>query len=117
MTRLAASSIAEVLADRLAGHLQSRAELAQGLAVAAVQAVEQLAAARIGERAEGLVDLDLGIGSHLAAYIRQPSGCLSSGENFAAGQRRARIDSSEPVLTTSAAVAQPRRAVRTASSM
>ena len=61
----------EVLAHRLARHVQPRAQLAQRLAVALVQAVEQQPPARIGQRPEHLVHVR--IGSHLAAYNTQPS--------------------------------------------
>jgi hypothetical protein len=66
----------EVLADGLARHVEAGAQLAQGLAVAGVQAVEQPAPARIGQRPEHVVARV--IGSHLAADIRQPHGCMSS---------------------------------------
>ncbi len=66
----------KVLAHRLARHVQPRAQLAQRLAVALVQAVEQEPPARIGQRPEDLVHGQ--IGSHLAAYNTQPVGCLSS---------------------------------------
>src|SRR6185312_2349926 len=65
----------EVLADGLPGHVELRAELAQGLAVAGVQAVQQPPAAGIGERPERVVHVR--ICSHLAAYNRQPLGCVS----------------------------------------
>jgi hypothetical protein len=54
----------EVLADRLPGHVEPGAELAQGLSVADVQAVEQLPATRVGKRLEHLVHPR--IRSHLA---------------------------------------------------
>src|SRR5262245_24517719 len=65
----------EVLAHRLPGHVQSGAELAEGLAVARVEAVEELPATRVGQRLEDLVHLL--ICSHQAAYNRQPEGCMS----------------------------------------
>ena len=40
----------EVLGHRLAGHIQAAAQLAQGLAVLHVQPIQQLPAARIGQR-------------------------------------------------------------------
>ena len=55
----------EVLAHRLAGHVQPRAQLAQRLAVALVEAVEQDPAARVGQRLE-----------HVVSANRQPFGCL-----------------------------------------
>ena len=66
----------EVLAHRLARHVQPRAQLAQGLAVALVETVEQDPPARVSERPEHVV-VGVHIGSHLAAYITQPSGCMS----------------------------------------
>ena len=68
----------EVLAHRLAGHVQPCAELAERLAVPFVQAVEQEPPARVGQRPEDLVHLLSPICSHLAAYDRQPRGCMSS---------------------------------------
>jgi hypothetical protein len=47
----------EVLADRLPGHVEAGAQLAQGLPVAGVQAVEEASATRIGERPEHCVHL------------------------------------------------------------
>ena len=66
-----------MLADRLAGHVHLRAQLAQGLAVACVQAVQQPAAARVGERPEHVVH---------ARSNRQPSGCMIIGSQSAACQ-------------------------------
>ena len=57
----------QVLAHGLPGHVQSRAELAQRLAVPLVEAVEQEPPARIGQRPEGSVHLVPSIGSHLTA--------------------------------------------------
>jgi hypothetical protein len=66
----------QVFAHRLPGHVEPGAELAQGLSVPRIQAVEQLPATRVGKRLEHCVHLR--ICSHLAAYIRQPRGCMSS---------------------------------------
>src|SRR5262245_11961525 len=63
---------AEMLRHRLAGHVESLAQLAQRLAVLASEAVQQLATARIRQRAE-----------HSIVVIHppnmQPDGCLSRG--------------------------------------
>jgi hypothetical protein len=45
----------QVLADRLAGHVQPGAQLTQALPVAAVQAVEQPSPAGVGQRPEHFV--------------------------------------------------------------
>ena len=45
----------QVLADRLARHVETRAQLAQGLTVLGVEPIEQLAPAWIGQRLEDLV--------------------------------------------------------------
>jgi hypothetical protein len=67
----------EMLAYRLPGHVESRAELAQRLAVPLVEAVQQQPPARVGQCPEGVVHAVVLIGSHLAAYNMQPVSCMS----------------------------------------
>ena len=45
----------EMLTDGLPGHVQARAQLAKVLSTAVLQAVEQLTAARVGQRLEDFV--------------------------------------------------------------
>src|SRR5262249_2608645 len=69
----------EVVAHGLPRHVELAAELTQRLPVVRVERVQQAPPARIGERFEDLVQ----ISSHLAAYLRQPKGCLSSRRGLA----------------------------------
>src|SRR5215216_4356927 len=70
----------EVLADRLARHVEPGAQLAQRLAVATVEAVEQPAAAGVSQGLEDRVHVM--VSRHAAKWLhdyRQPEGCMSSG--------------------------------------
>ncbi len=58
----------QMLAHRLPGHIEPRAELVKRLAVVGAQPVEQFPAARIGQRLEYLIHGD----------NMQPFSCLSS---------------------------------------
>ena len=76
-----------MLADRLPGHVEPRAELAQGLAVAGVEAVEQQAAVRVGERPEHLVHLIEAVRSgddedRARAGDREPRAALSGDDDL-----------------------------------
>src|SRR5215831_17449597 len=62
----------EMLRHRLPGHVESLAQLAQRLAVLASEAVQQLATARIRQRAEDSIVV-------IHPPNMQPDGCLSRG--------------------------------------
>ena len=66
-----------MLAHRLPRHRKPRAELAQRLAVVGAEPVEQLAAARIGQRLEHLIH----------EHNMQPFGCMSSDEKYRLGNQ------------------------------
>ncbi len=69
----------EVLRHGLTSHVQVFAELAQRLPVVRLQAIEQLPAARVGERLEHLVHV------RVHSPIMQPFGCMSSLHRRAVG--------------------------------
>jgi hypothetical protein len=62
-----------MLADRLPRHRRRATELAERLAVVGAEPVEQLAAARIGQRLEHLIH----------EHNMQPFSCMSSSKNAA----------------------------------
>ena len=77
----------QVLADRLPGHVQALGQLAQRLAVALVQAVQEAPAAGVGQRAEHVAQA--GVTPRLLIGSR-PAACLRIGSRLAACQAAGR---------------------------
>src|SRR5690349_23930097 len=81
-----------MFADRLSRHRQTHAELAERLAVVGAKPVEQLAAARIGQRLEHLIH----------EHNMQPFSCMSSEKKSRQKNKSRRPDAIGGVLLVEA---------------